>query len=48
MCAKQGESLNDQFKTAYSSYQDAVKENNTNEQLKYALEVYQLGRINNK
>lgn len=35
--------LNSQFKTAYYSYQDAVKSNDENAQFKYAKEAYQLG-----
>jgi TonB family protein len=35
--------LNSQFKTAYYSYQDAVKSNDEDAQFKYAKEAYQLG-----
>ena len=35
--------LNTQFKTAYYSYQDAVKSNDEDAQLKYAKEAYQFG-----
>jgi TonB family protein len=35
--------LNTQFKTAYYSYQDAVKSNDGDAQLKYAKEAYQFG-----
>ena len=41
--AKPKETLNSQFKTAYYSYQDAVKSNDEDAQFKYAKEAYQLG-----
>jgi len=41
--AKPEETLNSQFKTAYYSYQDAVKSNDEDAQFKYAKEAYQLG-----
>ena len=37
------ETLNSQFKTAYYSYQDAVKSNDQDAQFKYAKQAYQLG-----
>jgi TonB family protein len=41
--AKQEVTLNSQFKTAYFSYQGAVKNNDADSQFKYATEAYQLG-----
>lgn len=41
--AKPEKTLNSQFKTAYSSYQHALKSNDEDEQLKYAKKAYQLG-----
>lgn len=41
--AKPEETLNTQFKTAYYSYQEAVKSNDEDAQFKYAKEAYQLG-----
>ncbi|MGL1957764.1 MAG: TonB family protein [Colwellia sp.] len=37
------QSLNSQFKVAYHAYQDAIKNNNSVKQLKYAIEAYILG-----
>jgi TonB family protein len=41
--AKSEETLNKQFNKAYYAYQDAVKNNNTDAQFKYAKEAYELG-----
>lgn len=41
--AKSEKTLNTQFKTAYYSYQDAVKSNNVDTQFTHAKEAYQLG-----
>ncbi len=41
--AEQEVTLNSEFKTAYYSYQNAVKNNDAEEQFKYAKEAYQLG-----
>jgi len=41
--ANSAETLNNQFKTSYYSYQDAVKNNDVDAQFKYAKEAYQLG-----
>ncbi|MCW8865890.1 MAG: TonB family protein [Colwellia sp.] len=40
---KLDKTLNNQFKTAYFAYQDAIKSNNTDAQFNYAKEAYQLG-----
>ena len=42
--AKLEDTLNDQFKKAFHTYQDAVKNKNVNAQFKYAKEAYQLGK----
>lgn len=42
--SKSEETLNTQFKTAYYSYQDAVKSSDVDAQFKYAIEAYQLGK----